>query len=75
MVGLLHGSLVVSVLEIQGGSMPQDKNKDVSPQKKDTSQPRNESNPAKTPVGTTSSEELNAENSPDVREALNESQI
>ncbi|MEZ0392215.1 MAG: hypothetical protein ACAH59_08375 [Pseudobdellovibrionaceae bacterium] len=55
--------------------MPQNKDKSVTPQKNDTAKPRNESNPAKTPVGTTTGEKLDADNSPEVRDALNESQL
>lgn len=57
----------------QGGSMPQEKNKDAA--KSDTPQPRNESAPGKTPVGTSTTEEINAENSPEVSDALSEPQV
>lgn len=55
--------------------MPQKKQIKKNNAKKDTSKPRNESAPGKTPVGTSTSEEINAENSPEVRDALNESQL
>ena len=41
----------------------------------DTARPRNESSPGQTSVGTSTSEKIDAENSPDVRDALNESQL
>lgn len=55
--------------------MPQNQQpKDQTP-KKDTTRPRNESVPGQNSVGTTTSDEINEQNSPEVRDALNESQL
>jgi hypothetical protein len=55
--------------------MPQEPKSKKDLPKNETARPRNEANPGQTSVGTSTSEKIDAENSPDVRDALNESQL
>lgn len=42
---------------------------------KDTTHPRNESTPEQSSVGTSTSKKIDSDNSPEVRDAMNESQL
>ncbi len=55
--------------------MPQEQKSKKDLPKNDTARPRNESSPGQTSVGTSTSEKIDSENSPEVRDALNESQL
>ena len=55
--------------------MPQNQGTKTESQKKDSSNPRNESTPGQNTIGTSTSREINAENSPEVHDALNETQF
>ncbi len=55
--------------------MQVDTKKDLTKTSPETSQSRNEANPGQISTGTSTGKEIDAESDPEVREALNESQI